>query len=137
MQDGKNLFHLLVVAYKPAEDYYFDEFHDDSAVAASFADLITERPEVKLALSGRDSEGCTPLHHAVRFGRSQCVRVLLEAGSDANASDNVRMPQADAHLALAFLFFSDAWAGRSLCWCRSAVLRRPKADLLRLLLLSA
>ena len=33
----------------------------------------------------RDRDGCTPLHCASRFGRTEAAKVLLNKGADANA----------------------------------------------------
>eukprot|EP00794_Sanderia_malayensis_P000449 gene449-1090_t len=43
-----------------------------------------------------DSDGLTPLHHAVRYGQSQCVELLLQMDADADvissSDDNCRTP---------------------------------------------
>ena len=41
------------------------------------------------ATNVQDSTGATPLHEAVRYGHKDIAKILLDAGANVNAKDNL------------------------------------------------
>lgn len=53
--------------------------------------ILNEKTSVRLAdiLAAQDISGATPLHEAVRYGRSDIARLLISGGANVNALDSI------------------------------------------------
>lgn len=53
--------------------------------------ILNERTSLRLSdiLSAQDISGTTPLHEAVRYGRTDIARLLLDYGANVNAMDSI------------------------------------------------
>jgi ankyrin repeat protein len=53
---------------------------------------VTRSVELNVELNSHSQDGSVPLHHAAEEHHLKVVRVLLDAGADATATNNVRAP---------------------------------------------
>ncbi len=79
---------LANIAHKKHSPFRGDSLLHFAAAYAHRESLVLLMIATGLNLNSQDSQGCTPLHYAIKYGNQEAVKILIFVGVKVNIADN-------------------------------------------------